>query len=107
MTTILAKRVGRSLVSASTQTPASGPLGPVTTPPMSFAPTCCALVSDGGRAASPNATTDARVSWDMLRIAPFLRSQAARVVVLFLALIQRFSASGPGQSTASRGYACV
>ena len=30
-----ANRVGRSVVSAITQTPASGPLGPVTTPPMS------------------------------------------------------------------------
>src|SRR5687768_4818178 len=29
--------VGRSVVSAITQTPASGPLGPVTTPPMSSA----------------------------------------------------------------------
>jgi hypothetical protein len=33
--TILTNFVGRSLVSAITQTPASGPLGPVTTPPMS------------------------------------------------------------------------
>src|SRR6185312_5168242 len=31
-----AKRVGRSWVSAITQTPASGPFGPVTTPPMSL-----------------------------------------------------------------------
>src|SRR5882672_10913267 len=37
--TSLANFVGRSVVSAITQTPASGPLGPVTTPPMSFAPT--------------------------------------------------------------------
>jgi len=35
VTTIFAKRVPRSLVSAITQTPASGPDGPVTVPPMS------------------------------------------------------------------------
>src|SRR5687768_3748365 len=34
-----AKRVGRSLVSAITQTPASGPLGPRTTPAISLAAT--------------------------------------------------------------------
>src|SRR5262249_11571981 len=46
VTTILAYLVGRSDVSAITQTPASGPLGPATTPPISLAPTvgpCCAL----------------------------------------------------------------
>src|SRR5690349_2526283 len=32
VTTILAKRVGRSVVSAMTHTPASGPFGPETTP---------------------------------------------------------------------------
>src|SRR6267154_1750538 len=35
VTTSLANFVGRSVVSAIPQTPASGPLGPVTTPPMS------------------------------------------------------------------------
>src|SRR5262252_9771994 len=35
-------RVGRSVVSAITHTPASGPFGPVTTPPMSVAPTLTA-----------------------------------------------------------------
>ena len=40
MTTILAYLVGRSVVSAMTQTPASGPLAPVTLPPMSLSPTC-------------------------------------------------------------------
>src|SRR6516162_375888 len=39
-----AKRVGRSLVSAITQTPASGPFGPVTTPPISVAP----ILTPGG-----------------------------------------------------------
>src|SRR5258707_5702908 len=38
VTTILANFVGRSLVSAITQTPASGPPGPVTTPPRSRSP---------------------------------------------------------------------
>ena len=39
MTTILTNLVGRSVVSAITQTPASGPLGLVTTPPRSALPT--------------------------------------------------------------------
>src|SRR5262245_61961844 len=51
-----ANLVGRSLVSAITHTPASGPLVPVTTPPMSLAPTvtvgCCALA--GVAATRPN-----------------------------------------------------
>src|ERR1700736_1946247 len=38
VTTILAYLVGRSVVSAITHTPASGPFGPRTTPPMSVAP---------------------------------------------------------------------
>ena len=37
MTTLRANRVGSSVVSAITQTPASGPLALVTTPPMSSA----------------------------------------------------------------------
>src|SRR3954469_7784470 len=48
-----ANLVGRSVVSAMTQTPASGPLAPLTTPPISFSPTltdaarccCCALAA--------------------------------------------------------------
>src|SRR6185369_3582700 len=39
VTTILANLVGRSVVSAITQTPASGPFGPLTTPPRSPSPT--------------------------------------------------------------------
>src|SRR5258705_9579467 len=43
--------VGKSLVSAITQTPASAPLAPVTTPPISLALTCtvagCALTLAG------------------------------------------------------------
>src|SRR5262245_21939969 len=49
------KRVGRSVVSAITQTPASGPLGLVTTPPRSLSPMltaagagACALTCAGG-----------------------------------------------------------
>jgi hypothetical protein len=38
VTTILANFVGRSVVSAITQTPASGPLALVTVPPRSLAP---------------------------------------------------------------------
>src|SRR6185312_7282783 len=39
VTTILTNLVGRSVVSAITQTPASGPLGLVTNPPSSALPT--------------------------------------------------------------------
>ncbi|TMQ26806.1 MAG: hypothetical protein E6K82_03295 [Candidatus Rokuibacteriota bacterium] len=60
MTTILANLVARSVVSAITHTPASGPFGPVTTPPMSSlsmgtAPpaACCAPSSS----AEPTHTT--------------------------------------------------
>src|SRR6267378_8046378 len=42
VTTTLANFVGRSVVSAITQTPASGPLVLLTTPPRSFAPTLLA-----------------------------------------------------------------
>src|SRR6267154_1731297 len=44
------KRTGRSRVSAITQTPASGPFGPVTTPPMSslsMVTACCACNETG------------------------------------------------------------
>ena len=56
VTTILANSVGRSLVSAITQTPASGPLAPVTTPPIALAPTwmaasVAATCADAGRPA--------------------------------------------------------
>src|SRR5215218_1133221 len=47
--------VGRSFVSAITHTPASGPFGPVTTPPMSVGPTSTAS-RDIGRAAATIAT---------------------------------------------------
>ncbi|PYM11876.1 MAG: hypothetical protein DMD81_25695 [Candidatus Rokuibacteriota bacterium] len=44
VTTIRANFVGSSVVSAMTQTPPSGPLGPETTPPMSLPP----IVIPGG-----------------------------------------------------------
>src|SRR5262245_30393346 len=51
VTTILAYLVGSSVVSAITQTPASGPFAPVTTPPMSSlsisTAACCALAGAG------------------------------------------------------------
>src|SRR5438874_9823548 len=42
--------VGRSVVSAMTQTPASGPCGPVTTPPMSLGSTRTACAASDGTA---------------------------------------------------------
>src|SRR6516165_1239998 len=64
VTTIFAIRVGRSVVSAITQTPASGPLGPRTTPPRSLAPTwiaasCCAALRVGALAKSAGIETAA------------------------------------------------
>src|SRR5258708_4863079 len=47
VTTILANLVGSSAVSAMTQTPASGPFGPVTTPPRSAAPIVTAAAGRG------------------------------------------------------------
>src|SRR5258707_173643 len=58
VTTILANLVGRSVVSAITQTPASGPVLPVTTPPRSVAPTVtaallgCAVAAHGASVAA-------------------------------------------------------
>jgi hypothetical protein len=49
VTTILANFVGKSVVSAITQTPASGPFDPLTVPPISLAETLttgAALLSD-------------------------------------------------------------
>ena len=65
VTTILMYRTGRSRVSAITQTPASGPPGPATTPPMSSLSmateaACCALTFDyapTAKAAMPIAAT--------------------------------------------------
>src|ERR1041385_6098344 len=46
VTTILAKRVGRSVVSAMTQAPASGPFELETTPPISSGSRATAAVAD-------------------------------------------------------------
>src|SRR5215470_15619704 len=46
VTTILAKRVGRSIVSAMTHTPSSGPFGPETTPPISSGSRATAVAAD-------------------------------------------------------------
>src|SRR5262249_43923628 len=64
VTTILTNLVGRSVVSAITQTPASGPLALVTMPPRSLSPTvtptgalCCALTCvDEDKSSAPSAT---------------------------------------------------
>jgi hypothetical protein len=68
VTTIFATRVGRSVVSAITQTPASGPPGPVTTPAMSARPgvtpaaaRCPRMVADAvNRRATPASIVTAR-----------------------------------------------
>jgi hypothetical protein len=66
VTTILAKRVGSSVVSAITQTPASGPVALVTTPPISSLSSWTALVSPLIRAAHA-AITAAMITANMLR----------------------------------------
>src|SRR5215208_4162440 len=68
------RRVGRSVVSATTHTPASGPFGPVTTPPMSSPSMetgrgACALPTPPASAASIRATpTAANCRWNTLRV---------------------------------------
>src|SRR5215472_14772990 len=77
VTTILANLVGRSVVSAITQTPASGPFGPLTTPPRSLSPTvtpagavCCAASRAGetvsNRAAPITATLKYRLAFGLI-----------------------------------------
>src|SRR5581483_2796658 len=67
-----ANLVGRSVVSAITQTPASGPLAPLTTPPMSFSPTlsdaarCCCWASAG----APNASASAAMARNRMTTPP-------------------------------------
>ncbi len=53
MTTILRYLVGRSVVSAITQTPASGPLALVTTPPMSLPLTATRIAAACAAALAP------------------------------------------------------
>src|SRR6516162_9519660 len=77
VTTIFANLVGRSVVSAITQTPASGPFGPLTTPPRSLSPTvtpagavCCAASCAGERdsnsAAPIAATLECRLAFGLI-----------------------------------------
>src|SRR5262245_34773375 len=76
-----ANLVGRSLVSAITHTPASGPFDPVTTPPMSVAPTvtvgCCALA--GIAATRPN--NSSIQSLNVMEVLPHMKAfgQAERL----------------------------
>src|SRR5262249_44816414 len=56
--------VGKSLVSAITQTPASGPFAPVTTPPISSALTCCANAAVG---AAINKAVPIRLAANMVK----------------------------------------
>src|SRR5262245_65869674 len=69
--------MGSSLVSATTQTPASGPFGPLTTPPRSLSPTvtpagavCCAASRAGetvsNRAAPITATLKYRLAFGLI-----------------------------------------
>src|SRR3954451_20843111 len=71
------KRVGRSLVSAITQTPASAPFGLVTTPPRSLSPTLTPAGADGcaftGAGGAPTSAASA--------IAATLRYRLARIVM--------------------------
>src|ERR1019366_3990537 len=69
VTTILANLVGRSVVSAITQTPASGPLALVTTPPRSLLPmriagaALCPEFSPAAQAAKSTAMPAAAIPW--------------------------------------------
>ena len=70
VTTMRTNFVGRSEVSAMTQTPASGPAGPVTAPPMSSAPTCTKNCLDGSAAAT--SATNTAVTVAVRGVSPFV-----------------------------------
>src|SRR6266568_562486 len=77
VTTILMNRVGRSVVSAITQTPASGPFALVTTPPISLLPMStaalvrCGVLIPGGDAANNTSIPSAsRATNDAVFICP-------------------------------------
>src|SRR5689334_17190369 len=76
VTTILAYLVGRSLVSAITHTPASGPLAPVTVPAMSLAPAepspCGALMQAATIAATAAAQAAAQIERVLFMLSPGL-----------------------------------
>src|SRR5262249_45966626 len=70
--------VGRSVVSAITHTPASGPLGPRTTPPRSLSPTvtaapCCAWASGAKTASARPIAAALAQSLDLIVMTVFLR----------------------------------
>src|SRR6476660_8339836 len=74
-----AKRVGSSVVSATTQTPASGPDGPVMTPAMLFPPGltagaagCCvwAGIEPAASKTAPTTSTGKRNDLDIRRLLP-------------------------------------
>ncbi len=85
MTTIFTNLVGRSVVSAITQTPGSGPFALVTTPPMSSLPIetaspvdCCAFnpPSDATRI-TPAAMSPNRYKTLLLMVSHLLRGRMA------------------------------
>ncbi len=73
------KRVGSEVVSAMTQTPASGPFGPVTTPPMSSGSRRTAAPGDW---LAPGATcTAANRTAQIAAMTPELRKRVEVVVM--------------------------
>src|SRR5579863_784956 len=62
VTTIFANLVGRSLVSAMIQTPASGPFSPVTCPPMSWAEISTLAARTAPPCSSANALTPVAIN---------------------------------------------
>ena len=81
-----ANLVGRSVVSAITQTPASGPLGPLTTPPISVSPTvtaagdCWALSSGAAAARNTAMAVVAKNEMMTLRRIGFSREPSCSIV---------------------------
>src|SRR5678815_1933955 len=80
------RRVGSSVVSAITQTPASGPFGPVTTPPMSSpsiatdAPGACRALAAGlNHASSAHAVATIRLA--RKRLVVFISSSSTRSII--------------------------
>jgi hypothetical protein len=80
VTTILANLVGRSVVSAITQTPASGPLAPVTTPPISAALTATVCAMAVGATSASAATATPEYNACLTFIAPSMSGKTANDV---------------------------
>src|ERR1019366_2764557 len=91
VTTILAYLVGRSLVSAMTQTPASGPCAPVTVPPISSASMAIWLAAPnaGEILVSPCPATRAMPAMPAKRMRVFNRIAGFLQHGFFCALIAR------------------